>query len=100
LHAIFHVSYFKKKLGPIVHLQIELPLLDEGKLILLPKGILEVQTKFLHSRRVNEYLIKWKNLPGDEATWESEEFRSKHLFLYPLFEDEAFHEGMTCKKLY
>jgi hypothetical protein len=32
-------------------------------------------------RKVNEYLIKWKNLPEDEATWEDDEFRSKHLSL-------------------
>jgi hypothetical protein len=62
-----------------------LPLLyEEGRLILIPKGILEVQTKFLHSRRINEYMIKWKNLPEDEATWEDDEFRSKHSFLAML----------------
>jgi hypothetical protein len=39
-----------------------------------PKCILEVKTKILRSRSVNEYLIKWRNLPEDEATWENEEF--------------------------
>ena len=69
-HDVFHVSCLKKKLGPTVQVQTELPLLDEeGKLVLVPEGILEVQSKFLRSRRINEYLIKWKNLPEDEATW-------------------------------
>ena len=79
LHDSFHVSYLKKKLGPTVHMQTMLPLLDEeGRLILILEGILEVRTKFLCSRRINEYLIKWKTLPKDEATWEDEVFRSKH----------------------
>jgi hypothetical protein len=70
---------FEEKTRSYVHIQTKLPLLDEeGRLILIPEGILEVRTKFLRSRRINEYLIKWKNLPEDEATWEDEEFRSKH----------------------
>jgi hypothetical protein len=86
LHDVFHVSCLKKKLGPIVHIQIEFPLLDEeGRLILLLEGILEVRTKFLHYRIINDYIIKWKNLPEDEATWEDEEFISKHLYLPMLW---------------
>jgi hypothetical protein len=90
LHDVFHVSCLKKKLGPTVHIQTKLPLLDgEGRLILIHKGILEVRTKFLRSRRINEYLIKWKNLPEDEATWEDEEFISKHLSL-PMLRGQSF----------
>jgi hypothetical protein len=96
LHDIFHVSCLKKKLGPTIHIQTKLPLLDEeGRLILIPEGILEVRTKFLHSRRINEYMIKWKNLPEDEATWEDEEFRSKHSSL-PMLRGQYFQRGMTC----
>jgi hypothetical protein len=77
-------------LGPTTHVQTELPLLDEeGKLVMEPKCILEVRTKILHSRSVNEYLIKWRNLPEDEATWENEEFRLNILH-YQCFMDEAF----------
>jgi len=76
----------KKKLGPTIHIQTNLPLLDEeGRLILILEGILEVWTKFLRFRIINEYLIKWKNLPEDEATWEDDEFRSKHLSLPMLW---------------
>jgi hypothetical protein len=38
LHDVFHVSCLKKKLGPTIHIQTDLPLLDEGKLVLLLKG--------------------------------------------------------------
>jgi hypothetical protein len=75
----------KKKLGPITPIQKKLPLLDEeGRLVLEPKGILKVKTKVLHSRDVNEYLIKWRNLLEDEATWENKEFRSRHSYLMML----------------
>ena len=90
LHDDFHVSCLKKKLGPTVHIQTKLPLLDEeGRLILLPKGILEVRTKFLRSRIINEYMITWKKFLEDEATCEDEEFRSKNLSL-PMLQGRIF----------
>jgi hypothetical protein len=79
----------KKKLGPYTPVQIELPLLDEeGKLVLEFECILEVQTKILCSRSTNEYLIKWRNLPKDEATWENEYFRSRHSSL-PILQAQS-----------
>ena len=51
---------------------------DEGKLVLEPECILEIKTQTLRSRSVNEYLIKWINLLDDEATWDTEYFRSRH----------------------
>jgi len=45
LHDVFYVSCLKKILGPSTLVQIELPLLDEeGKLVLKPECILEVQS--------------------------------------------------------
>jgi hypothetical protein len=53
LHDFFHVSYLKKKLGPTIHTQTKFPLLDEeGRLILVPAGILEAGTNFVHSIRL------------------------------------------------
>ena len=54
---------------------------EEGKLVLELECILEVKTRTLHSRFVNEYLVKWKNLHDEEATWENEYFCSQHLSL-------------------
>ena len=51
---------------------------DEGKLMLEPECILEIKTIIVHSISVNEYIIKWKSLPDDEATWENEDFCSRH----------------------
>ena len=35
--------------------------------------VLEVREKRLRKRNIKEYLIKWKNLPIEDATWESEQ---------------------------
>ena len=82
LHDVLHVLCIKKKLGPTTHIQKKFTLLDdEGRLVLEPKCILKVKTRTLHFKLVNEYLGKWKSLPEDEATWENEDFLSKHLSL-------------------
>ena len=45
---------------------------EEGQLILIPEEVLEVREKRLRKRSIKEYLIKWKNLCIEDATWESE----------------------------
>ena len=77
IHDEFHVPCLNKKLGSTTHIETEFPMLDdEGKIVLQPKCILEIKTTALHSRSLKEYLIKWKSLPNDEATWENEYFCS------------------------
>ena len=79
IHDVFHVSFLKNKFGSATHIQTTFPMLDdEGKLVLEPECILEIKTRTICSRSVNEYLIKWRNLPDDEATWENEYFCSCH----------------------
>ena len=74
VHNIFHVSCLKKALGHHVAPSIVLPPLDEeGKLILILEAILDFREKRLRSCVIREYLIKWKKLPIEDATWESEE---------------------------
>jgi hypothetical protein len=41
-------------------------------LVLIPEAILEVGEKKLRKRSIREYLVKWKNLPIEDATWEGE----------------------------
>ena len=48
------------------------PLDDEGLLVLIPKIILQVQEKKLRNRVIHEYLVQWKELPTENATWEGE----------------------------
>jgi hypothetical protein len=54
---------------------------------------LEVQEKKLRKRSIKEYLIKWKDFPIEDATWENEQVvRETGL---ELLEDKQFIEGET-----
>ena len=76
IHNVFHVSCLKKMIGQHQKAQTILPLLDEeGRIIFEPESIIATREKRLRTRVIKEYLIKWKNLPEEDATWESEQFR-------------------------
>ena len=56
-----------------------LPELDEeGKIILELEAVMETSTRQLRNRSISEYLIKWKNLPTKDFTWEDDNFIQKH----------------------
>ena len=74
IHNVFHVSRLKKVLGQHVIPSNELPPLDnEGKLALHLEIILDKRERKLRNRTITEYLVKWKQLPNEDATWEKEE---------------------------
>lgn len=74
MHNVFHVSRLKKALGHNVVVSSDLPPLDEeGELVLIPEEILDFREHFLRRRTIREYLVKWKNLLVEDATWENEE---------------------------
>ena len=90
----FHVSCLKKALGhQIVPSTVLPPLDDEGKLVLVPEAIIEFRERNLRRRTIRECLVKWKDLPVEDATWESEEIL-QHLELR-LLGDKQFQEGRT-----
>ena len=94
VHNIFHVSRLKKTLGHHVGTSTILPPLDdEGKLILIPEAILDFREKQLRGRVIREYLIKWKDLPIEDATWESEEILQHPELIF--LGDKQFLEGWT-----
>ena len=49
-----------------------LPLDDEGKLVLIPKEVLDTREKRLRNRSIIENLVKWKGLPLEDAILEGE----------------------------
>ena len=49
------------------------PLDDEGKLVLVPEYIIDNRERQLHRRTIREYLVKWRDLPEETATWEGED---------------------------
>ena len=65
---------------------------DEGKLVLVPEAIIEFKERNLRST-IREYLVKWKDLQVEDATWESEEIL-QHPELRMLV-DKQFQEGRT-----
>ena len=78
VHPIFHVSCLKKVISENLLVQTILPELDEeGKIILEPEAVTETRTRQLRNRSISEYLIKWKNLPTEDSTWEDENFIQK-----------------------
>ena len=82
IHNIFHVSRLKRVLEKHINPCVDLPPLDnEGKLTLEPEIILERRDRRLRNRTIPEYLVKWKNLPKEDATWVGEEVPSHSTLL-------------------
>ena len=48
------------------------PMDDEGHLVLQLEAIIDTRERQLQSNTVREFLVRWKNLPDWDATWESE----------------------------
>jgi len=67
-----------QKLQKILVQTLFLELDEEGKIILEPGAVTEARTKQLQNRSILEYLIKWKNLPIEDSTWEDNNFIQKH----------------------
>ena len=74
IHNVFHVSNLKKVVGQQIVTSFELPPLDdEGQLVLIQERILEVRERKLRNKIIRDYLVQWKDLPIEEATWEAEQ---------------------------
>ena len=88
LHDTFHVSQLKKQLGPEAVPNPKLPLLDEqGNILIQPEAILKrkviPQVQADISIPVDQWRIKWLNLPMENATWEDAAFIQK---VFPDFQ--------------
>ena len=57
---------------------IFLEIKEEGKIILEPAAVTETRTRQLRNRSISKYIIKWKNLPAEDSTWEDKNFTRKH----------------------
>ena len=92
IHNVFHVSHLKKVVGQQIVTSSELPPIDdEGQLVLIPEHILEVWEWKLRNIIIRDYLVQWKDLLIEEATWEAEQVL-QHPTLQ-LLEDKQIERG-------
>ena len=70
---------------------------EEGQLELVLEEVLEFQEHKLRSRVIRECLIRWRGLPVEDTTWETEQVL-QHPGLV-LLEDKQFWEGRTVMSL-
>ena len=69
IHPVFHVSQLKKKLGRAEQVQHQEPTTSVEQ-ILEPEVIFERRMVNKNGKAVTEVLVKWKQLPHEEASWE------------------------------
>ena len=82
VHPVSHISCLNNVIGDNLPVQKILRELDkEGKIILKLEAVTETRTRQLRNRSISKYLIKWKNLPIEDSTWEDDNFIQKHLEL-------------------
>jgi hypothetical protein len=73
VHNVLHVSCLKKAMGQFISTSEELPPSgEEGQLELVLEEVLEFREQKLRSRVIRECLIRWRGLPIEDASWESE----------------------------
>ncbi|XLT53274.1 hypothetical protein HN873_045878 [Arachis hypogaea] len=95
IHPVFHISQLKKSVGPSLHPQpLPVALTEEGELLVEPEQAIDSR---YNNQGDLEVLIKWKELPDFENTWESAAtlqttFPSFHL------EDKVALHGGYCNK--
>jgi hypothetical protein len=98
IHNVFHVSCLKKAVGQFISTSKELPKLDEERqLELVLEEVLEFREQKLRGRVIRECLIRWRGLPVEDATWESEQVLQHPRLV--LLEDKQSREGRTIMSL-
>ncbi|KAG8645986.1 hypothetical protein MANES_10G110180v8 [Manihot esculenta] len=71
IHPVFHVFLLKQHVGAAVPISNDLPqLTDDGYAVLEPKKILDARWTKTGNCFLEEVLVRWKNLPLEDATWE------------------------------
>lgn len=75
IHPVFHVSQLKKHIGDKSIPDPNLPLVNaDGTVKTGPAEVLEVRQVPRQNIPVVQWLIRWINLPPEDATWEDADF--------------------------
>ena len=79
VHLVFHVCFLNNLIGVKIPIQNIFSKIDEeGKVILELEQISKTRTKQVWTWAITTYLMKWKNLPVEDLTWEDESFIKNH----------------------
>lgn len=83
LHATFHVSQLKRKIGNSLA-SIILPVIHStsGHILMMPERVLDRRLVQKHGRPATQLLIKWLNTAEEDSTWE--DYEAFHL-QFPQF---------------
>eukprot|EP01018_Ginkgo_biloba_P006467 Gb_16217 [translate_table: standard] len=68
---------------------------NEGKLVLVPDAIIDTQEKRLRNKIITEYLVRWRGLPTEDATWEGPEIL-EHPALHCLWASNFGKVDLKC----
>jgi len=85
IHPVFHISQLKRKLGHNIQVQNQVPS-HIVEVIKEPDIILDRRMVKRFGKATTEVLVKWKQLPLEEATWENYWELIKK---FPVFDLEA-----------
>eukprot|EP00253_Pinus_taeda_P023004 PITA_23004 len=80
------------KIGQVTVTDEPPPTDDERHLVLQLEAIIDTRERQLRSRTIREFLVRWKNLPDEDATWESEKIL-QHPSLQLLEDKQHFARG-------
>ena len=84
LHPTFHVSLLKKRIGSSIPVAGELPQFDQnGEITWEPLRVLNMGTRKERGRTISTWLVQWKGLLVEDATWED---AHKVLAAFPAFD--------------
>ena len=80
IHNVFHVGLLRKYVSNTNHILPDLPKVDpEAELLAEPKKILKMDNQHLRNKTFRRFLVKCKDYPEEEASWEREvDFRQDY----------------------
>ncbi|KAL5565238.1 hypothetical protein UlMin_028402 [Ulmus minor] len=98
IHPVFHVSLLKKYVGGPPQVTLDLPpITDEGVASVEPEQILDTRWFKQGDKFVEESLVKWKQLPTEDATWEDTTLLHNQFPYLDLEDKDPIGEGSNVR---
>jgi hypothetical protein len=95
IQPVFHVSPLKKKIGPIIEVQAQMPLVGPGSQQKEePEAILQRCLVKKHNQPAVQVLVKWTNIIEENATWKYYKELGMQFPNFCLDDKQEFEEGV------